>query len=173
MGSLVGSAAASAVFIASGQSYVTTFTAAIVPPVLALAWLVFVFRADLRAPPQGPASLSDDEGALAQPLQQQSKNEAAPEPGSGDSPLHKVKLLVKAFKSAYWQALLVVAVLYFGRFDFAWVTLRAQTVRFCLLGAIAWLHAICKLLCMALAPSSALCAVALLTCAVHVVWACL
>ena len=34
-----------------------------------------------------------------------------------------------AFRPAYWQALLVVSVLYFGRFDFAWVTLRAQTVR--------------------------------------------
>lgn len=41
----------------------------------------------------------------------------------------KIGTLVTAFSPAYWQALTVVSVLYFGRFDFTWVTLRAKAVR--------------------------------------------
>ena len=41
----------------------------------------------------------------------------------------KAKILAQAFKPAYWQALFVVGLLYFGRFDFTFVTLRAKVVR--------------------------------------------
>ncbi|KAJ9524159.1 hypothetical protein QJQ45_004887 [Haematococcus lacustris] len=42
--------------------------------------------------------------------------------------LGKAKLLVTAFKPAYWQALVVVAVLYFAHFDAAFLSLRAKQV---------------------------------------------
>ncbi|KAJ9524146.1 hypothetical protein QJQ45_004888 [Haematococcus lacustris] len=42
--------------------------------------------------------------------------------------LDKANLLVTAFKPAYWQALVVVAVLYFARFDAAFLSLRAKQV---------------------------------------------
>ena len=46
----------------------------------------------------------------------------------------KARILATAFKPAYWQALLVVGLLYFGRFDFTFVTLRAKTVRSIVVG---------------------------------------
>ncbi len=41
----------------------------------------------------------------------------------------KARALVGAFKPAYWQALVVVAVLYFARFDASFLSLRAKQVR--------------------------------------------
>lgn len=41
-GALIGSTVASAVFISTGKSYVATFTAAIIPPAIALLWLSVV-----------------------------------------------------------------------------------------------------------------------------------
>ena len=34
-----------------------------------------------------------------------------------------------ALQPAYWQALIVVSLLYFARFDASFITLRARTVR--------------------------------------------
>ena len=139
VGSLVGSGIASAVFILSGQSYVTTFAAAAVPPVLALSWLWYTFRNDLkRAPPaeSKSPSLTDQTARTRAAASTKAADGSAADAGASTSGadvslswLQKGKLLVKAFKPAYWQAILVVSVLYFGRFDFAWVTLRAQAVR--------------------------------------------
>jgi hypothetical protein len=39
-----------------------------------------------------------------------------------------LQALVGAFKPAYWQALMVVMVLYFARFDASFVSLRAKQV---------------------------------------------
>lgn len=41
----------------------------------------------------------------------------------------KAKALAKALPPAYWQALTVVGLLYFARFDASFITLRAKTVR--------------------------------------------
>ena len=41
----------------------------------------------------------------------------------------KARALVKALQPAYWQALIVVSLLYFARFDASFITLRARTVR--------------------------------------------
>jgi hypothetical protein len=129
VGSLVGSAVASAVFIASGHSYVVTFAAAAVPPVLALTWLAYTFRDEFGSTPatdDARAVPTDAAGADKAALGDVGKAvEGEKEVGL----LEKAGLLVGAFKPAYWQAILVVSVLYFGRFDFAWVTLRAQAVR--------------------------------------------
>lgn len=118
----MGSGVASAIFLASGQSYVATFAAAAVPPVLALAWLCFTFRAELFGEQPGKQTLvatmdaSRDGGGAAAGEEEMSWAQ-------------KGRALVAAFQPAYWQAIAVVAVLYFGRFDFTFVTLRAQTVR--------------------------------------------
>jgi hypothetical protein len=130
VGSLIGSGVASAVFVLSGQSFVTTFAAAAVPPVLALAWLVITFRSDLRSKPS-----EAETPTLAKASQQKQVSSDTHESIDEKtlSWLQKGQLLVKAFKPAYWQAIAVVSILYFGRFDFAWVTLRAQAVRVALL----------------------------------------
>ena len=43
--------------------------------------------------------------------------------------MQKGKALVGALQPAYWQALIVVSLLYFARFDASFITLRARTVR--------------------------------------------
>ena len=40
----------------------------------------------------------------------------------------KAKAFLKALQPAYWQALAVVSLLYFARFDASFITLRARTV---------------------------------------------
>lgn len=51
---------------------------------------------------------------------------------AGDGPrlglVGKARALLGAFQPAYWQALAVVGILYFARFDASFVTLRAKTV---------------------------------------------
>ena len=122
VGSLAGSAVASAVFFLSGASYITTFAVAIIPPCLALAWLTFAFRGELTA---------QSESAPAKEVSKSSPLPTEAEAGQKEeesSFTEKVGTLVTAFSPAYWQALAVVSVLYFGRFDFTWVTLRANAV---------------------------------------------
>lgn len=53
---------------------------------------------------------------------------AAASDGPKLSLTQKAKALVGAFKPAYWQALIVVAALYFARFDASFVSLRAKQV---------------------------------------------
>ena len=43
--------------------------------------------------------------------------------------MQKAKALAGALQPAYWQALIVVSLLYFARFDASFITLRARTVR--------------------------------------------
>ena len=43
--------------------------------------------------------------------------------------VEKAKALRGALQPAYWQALIVVSLLYFARFDASFITLRARTVR--------------------------------------------
>ena len=47
---------------------------------------------------------------------------------AGKSLLDKAKALSSALTPAYWQALLVVSLLYFARFDASFITLRAKQV---------------------------------------------
>ncbi len=43
--------------------------------------------------------------------------------------LDKGRALLTAFQPAYWQALVVVGILYMARYDMSFGTLRAKTVR--------------------------------------------
>lgn len=136
VGSLAGSAVASMIFYLSGQSYVATFAAAAVPPCLALVWLAVAFRKELgssRSPAVEPRPSrgggSDRGAAIADRPSAKVDNGESGQEQEELSWIQKVKTVVSAFSPAYWQALLVVSVLYFGRFDFTWVTLRAKAVR--------------------------------------------
>lgn len=122
VGSLAGSAVASAVFFLSGASYITTFAVATIPPCLALAWLTFAFRGEFSTRAESATAKEDSK---ASPLPTEAE---AGEKEVDSSFTEKVATLVTAFSPAYWQALAVVSVLYFGRFDFTWVTLRANAV---------------------------------------------
>lgn len=118
-GALLGAAAAAAAYQLSGKNYVMTFALAAVPATLALSLVVFAF---------GGAAPQKAEKATTQPT--------ASEPGSGAkkegeeelSFFQKAKALLTALQPAYWQALAVVAILYFARFDASFVTLRAKTI---------------------------------------------
>eukprot|EP00877_Chromochloris_zofingiensis_P008832 jgi/Chrzof1/4201/Cz14g02210.t1 len=109
-GALMGTAIAPIVFIATGSSYVLTFTAAIIPPAIALLWLLTQFKEELVSGGAGR------------------KQQSAASDGPKLSLTQKAKALVGAFKPAYWQALIVVAALYFARFDASFVSLRAKQV---------------------------------------------
>ena len=47
----------------------------------------------------------------------------------GPSLQEKARALLTCLRPAYWQALIVVSLLYFARFDASFITLRAKTVR--------------------------------------------
>jgi hypothetical protein len=115
------------VFIASGQSYVMTFAAATVPPMLALAWLCYSFRDELFRP--SPETPQDEQMGTTSALLDPSASDLITRDGQKQLGWAQMaKALVTAFQAPYWQAMIVVAILYFGRFDFTFVSLRAQTV---------------------------------------------
>jgi len=87
----------------------------------------------IRPPPGGSSSSS------SVTLNDEKSSEAISNgPGGGSTPtptptltlslFDKAKALLAAFQPAYWQALAVVAILYFARFDASFVTLRAKMV---------------------------------------------
>lgn len=115
-GALIGSGIAAAVFTWTGQNYIATFTAATIPPAIAMIWLTARFRSEIF---RGRA-----EGAVG--TKKHAQDEAGDQPKVGL--LEKGRILVGAFGPAYWQALLVVAALYFARFDASFLTLRAKQV---------------------------------------------
>ncbi|KAL4436676.1 hypothetical protein ABPG75_003815 [Micractinium tetrahymenae] len=112
LGALGGALAASAALRASGYNYTLVFGLACVPAAAALALLATAFGS--WGGPGGKAAGEDGSEAEA-----------------GDAGLglaDKARLLLGALRPAYWQALAVVALLYFARFDAGFATLRAKTV---------------------------------------------
>jgi len=119
-GALFGAAVAATAFKLSGQNYVATFSLAAVPAVIALTLVVYAFGG-MKVP-----SAEDKNAAAAA---------AAAGSSAGDGAdaveltfLQKAKAIVGAIQPAYWQALIIVGILYFARFDASFVTLRAKTV---------------------------------------------
>lgn len=131
-GALIGSTVSTLVFLGTGHNYIATFTAASIPPLLALLWLVAQFKDDLLGKGEEAAA------AAKRKAEKAAKKAAAAAAGGGAesssdeekplSLLQKARALVGAFKPAYWQALIVVAALYFARFDASFVSLRAKQV---------------------------------------------
>ncbi|KAL6749039.1 MFS general substrate transporter [Haematococcus lacustris] len=133
-GMLLGSTVASLTFALTKQNYVLTFSVAAVFPALALIWMVQNFKDELfgaRTPAASSgAAGSSKTAAGSTPAAAAASTSDGGQPAAAPSLglLGKAKLLVTAFKPAYWQALVVVAVLYFARFDAAFLSLRAKQV---------------------------------------------
>ncbi|KAL6764319.1 MFS general substrate transporter [Haematococcus lacustris] len=133
-GMLLGSTVASLTFALTKHNYVLTFSVAAVFPALALIWMVQNFKDELfgaRTPAASSgAAGSSKTAAGSTPAAAAASTRDGGQPAAAPSLglLGKAKLLVTAFKPAYWQALVVVAVLYFARFDAAFLSLRAKQV---------------------------------------------
>ncbi|KAG2487499.1 hypothetical protein HYH03_013918 [Edaphochlamys debaryana] len=143
-GMLIGSTIASLTFAITGNNYILTFAVSSVPPLLALLWLSANFREEIwgkpaaakapkppAAPPSAPAPGSPEllpavAGAAGAGPTGSAASVSIDEPVL--SPLQKGLAILRAFKPAYWQALAVVAVLYFARFDASFISLRAKSV---------------------------------------------
>ena len=120
LGALVGAGTAALAYNLSGKNYVMTFALASVPATMALVLVTFAF---------GGLQPATREKATADATNVSAKtvgNEPADEVQLNI--LGKAKALIGAFKPVYWQALAVVAILYFARFDASFVTLRAKMV---------------------------------------------
>jgi len=114
-GALFGAAVAATAYKLSGQNYVMTFSMAAVPAMIALSLVVFAF------------------GSVSKDTVDDAKEDTTSAEGSaGDEVqltfVQKAKAVLGAFQPAYWQALVIVGILYFARFDASFVTLRAKTV---------------------------------------------
>eukprot|EP00798_Chlamydomonas_sp_ICE-L_P027969 gene27969-8851_t len=139
-GMLIGSTIAAVTFTLTGQNYIATFAVAMIPPLLALIWMLQNFGDEVfgkgafakkkSEPP--PPPLPNARPTLAG----QSLDDVELSIDKGDTPVQekiftfreKAWALLTAFKPAYWQALLVVSVLYFARFDASFLSLRAKSV---------------------------------------------
>ncbi|KAK9839281.1 hypothetical protein WJX81_005580 [Elliptochloris bilobata] len=118
-GALVGASIAGLAYKLSGQNYILTFALATIPATIALVITCSAFgdmaksagAAKKKAKAVADAR-SDSEKAADIQL-------SLPE---------KVKALTGALQPAYWQALIVVSLLYFARFDASFITLRAKLV---------------------------------------------
>lgn len=119
-GALFGAAVAAAAFKISGQNYVATFSLAAVPAVIALSLVVYAFRG-VQAPDLAP-------GKGESPSSPSDAGSSSQEDDIQLTVWQKAKSIAGAIQPAYWQALIIVGILYFARFDASFVTLRAKTV---------------------------------------------
>ncbi|KAK9917953.1 hypothetical protein WJX75_000018 [Coccomyxa subellipsoidea] len=116
-GALVGASVAGLAYKLSGQNYTITFALATIPATLALLLTISAFGDSAKA--AGAAKKAAREA------------KAAASGGVAEvqlSLVEKGRALVGALQPAYWQALIVVSLLYFARFDASFITLRARTV---------------------------------------------
>ncbi|KAK9849389.1 hypothetical protein WJX84_005290 [Apatococcus fuscideae] len=115
-GALVGSAIAGIAFNLSGRNYILTFALSAIPAAAALLITTAAFG---------------NKSATAE-AKEKSKAVAVAEGETGQNKklsfLEKAKALKGAVGPAYWEALVVVCLLYFARFDASFITLRAKTV---------------------------------------------
>lgn len=116
-GALFGAAVAATAYKLSGQNYVVTFAMAAVPAMVALSLVVFAFSTS--------PSHTKEEGDSDR---QEKEVGGATEDDVQLTFVQKAKAVLGAFQPAYWQALVIVGILYFARFDASFVTLRAKTV---------------------------------------------
>jgi len=108
-GALLGSGAAAVVFFLTNQNFILTFAAASVPPAIAFFWVLSNFNDELDQKVEKKADVTSADSAKLTLVQ-------------------KAQAIVKSFQPAYWQALIVILVLYFARFDASFLFLRAKQV---------------------------------------------
>lgn len=123
LGALIGAATAALAYNLSGKNYVMTFALASVPATIALVLVSFAFGGSAAVKEAADKQAAKD-AAAAVAAASSTPQEAVIELNF----FGKAKALMSAFKPAYWQALAVVAILYFARFDASFVTLRAKMV---------------------------------------------
>ncbi|CAL5224326.1 g6995 [Coccomyxa viridis] len=115
-GALVGASIAGLAYKLSGQNYTVTFALATVPATLALLLTISAFSDTAKSQ------------AAAKKIAKEAKAAAADADEIQLTFMQKAQALKGALKPAYWQALIVVSLLYFARFDASFITLRARTV---------------------------------------------
>eukprot|EP01026_Neomeris_dumetosa_P083638 TRINITY_DN9741_c0_g2_i1.p2 TRINITY_DN9741_c0_g2~~TRINITY_DN9741_c0_g2_i1.p2 ORF type:complete len:264 (+),score=26.29 TRINITY_DN9741_c0_g2_i1:69-794(+) len=120
-GALIGSIAASTFFILSGKSYVATFAAAAIPAALALLWIVTSFTGKSDIQSNESQHKSNESSKIKLETSKSSQTQQV-------SFMKKAKALIQSFQPVYWQALIVVSILFIARFDFSFVSLRAKLV---------------------------------------------
>jgi MFS family permease len=151
-GALAGSGVASLTFWLTGQSFEATFTVAMVPPFLALIWIVSNFREELfgkkidHSPPLDPAPSNSISSVSIASVDNPIQEPPAKEISLGL--FEKASLLFGSFKPAYWQALIVISILYMARFDASFLSLRAKETSMpkTLLPMIALISSACQVL---------------------------
>lgn len=156
-GMLGGATMASLTFALTGKSYEKTFLVAALFPIIALVWMCKNFKDELItgssisaiAAQNRNLSLGPEGGTSSPPGASKPEGESGPgaskaadgagkgssssgSPPASDEPklglLAKAKVLFTSFRPVYWQALAVVAILYFARFDPSFLSLRAKQV---------------------------------------------
>ncbi|PSC70151.1 MFS transporter isoform B [Micractinium conductrix] len=121
LGALGGALAAGAALRATRGNYSLTFALACAPAAAALALVAAAFgRGSGVGSSAHAVKQAEDQGSVEE-------NGAAPAISSL-SPLAKARALAAGLRPAYWQALAVVGILYFSRFDAGFATLRAKSV---------------------------------------------
>lgn len=116
-GALMGSIIAGLAYKLSNRNYTVTFSLSAVPALAALLLVTTAFGQ--RAKDQDAANKIKRKDAA-----DKAKAEGVKSLNLGQ----KFRAFTGALQPAYWQALSVVAVLYFARFDASFITLRAKTV---------------------------------------------
>jgi len=112
-GALLGSGAAAVVFFLTNQNFILTFAAASVPPAIAFFWVLSNFNDELGQKVEKKADVTNADSA---------------KPELKLTLVQKAQAIAKSFQPAYWQALIVILVLYFARFDASFLFLRAKQV---------------------------------------------
>jgi sugar phosphate permease len=116
-GALLGSGIAGLAYTLSGRNYIATFALSAVPALAAFILVATAFGS--KAKEQDAAN------------KQKRKDAADKGQAEGTKSLNlgeKIKIFIKCLQPAYWQALVVVCLLYFARFDASFITLRARMV---------------------------------------------
>jgi MFS family permease len=113
---MVGASIAAATFRLSGSNYIATFALSAIPAAVALVVVTVAFADEAKTV-----------GAAKKAKRAADKAARSPDDLQLTLP-QKAKAFAGVLKPAYWQALIVVCVLYFARFDWSFVILRAKQV---------------------------------------------
>lgn len=116
-GALMGSLIAGLAYNLSGRNYAVTFSLSAVPALGALLLVTTAF-----------GQRAKDQDAANKLKRKDAADKAKAEGTASLNIGQKIRAFMGALQPAYWQALSVVCLLYFARFDASFITLRARTV---------------------------------------------
>ncbi|DBA86812.1 hypothetical protein WJX79_000242 [Trebouxia sp. C0005] len=116
-GALMGSLIAGLAYTLSGRNYAVTFSLSALPALGALLLVTTAF-----------GQRAKDQDAANKIKRKDAADKAKAEGLASLNLGQKIRAFMGALQPAYWQALSVVCLLYFARFDASFITLRARTV---------------------------------------------